>query len=141
MTEHTARISLGLYLRSSGPRLDLLDVFVLHKPVGDIDHHVADSDDGHPTAHFERTLGKAGQPIEMVHHVLGVVDPDRRVPLHANRLRALRSRREDQGAGPEASQVFDRQVFLVADRHVSEIMHVWALHDLPVGLPQSSAQL
>jgi len=106
--------------------------------VGDVDHHIADPDDGDPPAHLEGPLAEAGKPVEMVDHVLRMIDAGRRVALDADRLRPLGTRGKHQRAGLQASEVFDGEVFGPADRHVPQIVHVRPFDDLPVRLPQPS---
>ena len=42
--------------------------------MGDIDHHVADADDGDMFAHIERPIAESWQAIEVVDDVFGVED-------------------------------------------------------------------
>ena len=96
-------------------RCDPLDFLVANQPVGDIDHHIAGADYRHVLAHVERPVAETGQSIEMVDHIFRVKDPLSRIPFHADGLGALRADRKHDRAGAKVSDLFDGEIFAVAD--------------------------
>ncbi len=107
----------------------------------DIDHDIAGTDDGHMLAHFKWTVAESRQPVEVIDHVFRMEDAFGRIPLHADRFRALSADWKHDRARSERADVFHRQIFALADRDVPKIVDVGLLEKLPILLPQSSAQL
>ena len=71
-------VVIGLFQRSAARHDDnLIDLFEIEQPIGDIDHDVAHADNRDPPADLEIPLAKRRQRIIVIDDVLRVVHAER----------------------------------------------------------------
>jgi hypothetical protein len=99
----------------------LVAVAEMRAVVGDVDHHVADPDDGHALAHRVGLLAEGRQAVVVIDEVLGVIDARQMLALDAQVLGALCADGEDERVEAEGLQIRNREIASLGHRDVSEI--------------------
>ena len=86
---------------------DLLDFHIADQPAGDVQHHVADTDDGNMHPNSELLLAKGGQLVVMVDDVLGMVNAEQVFTRQAQPLGALGSNGDQDSLEAQSIQFLE----------------------------------
>src|SRR5262249_45300140 len=117
------RIIFSFQWSSPDDRGYLFDLLIANKPMRNINHDVADSDDGHMFAHLERSIAETRQAIEMVDNIFCVEDAPGCIALNTDSLGALRTSRDHNGAYPKTLEISNCEILALAYRHVSKVVN------------------
>src|SRR5262249_53741194 len=115
---------------TAGDRDHFFDFLFVHEPVGDVHHHISDSDDGYTVSDLEIAPAEFRQAVEVVDQVLCVIDAGRAVAGDSQCLCPLCADGDDDGGWfQNRAQLFEREVALCADLKMSQIMYAWISQD------------